>query len=90
MIGFDKAIVSRVVASPRNIGHVRVAADGEDSRQYRISLTAKGRRLQGRMIMMAPGRERRLLSGLAANEAGQLCGLLGRLQAIVQLAHANL
>ena len=90
MIGFDKAIVSRVVASLQNLGHVRVAADSVNSRKYRMSLTAKGQRLHGRMIIAAPERERRRFSGPAANEVDQLCGLLGRLHASEQLLHANL
>lgn len=87
VIGFDKAIVSRVVRSLQDLGHVRVSADGADNRRHRISLTTKGRQLHDRIIRVALERERRLLSDLTAREVDQLCDLLSRLHAKVQLAN---
>lgn len=87
VIGFDKAIVSRVVKSLEERGHVIVNADRADSRRYRISLTAKGQALHNRIIVVALERERRLLSGLSEREIDQLCDLLGRLHAKVRFAN---
>ena len=87
VIGFDKAIVSRVVKSLQDAGHVTVNADRADSRRYRISLTAKGKALHDKIIVVALERERRLLSGLTAREIDQLCDLLARLHTKVQLAN---
>ena len=87
VVGFDKAIISRVVASLREADLVRVDGDGADSRRHSISLTAKGRRMHDRIIKVALERERLLLSGLSPREVDQLCNLLGRLHAKVQLAN---
>lgn len=87
VIGFDKAIVSRVVASLQGQGLLSVAADKGDSRRHNISLTTKGRALHDKIIQVALERERRLLSGLNAREVDILCNLLGRLHGNVQLAN---
>ena len=87
MIGFDKAIVSRVVKSLQARGEVKVTPDGADNRRRRIALTAKGRQLHDRVIVFALERERRLLAGFSAGEVQVLRGLLHRLHANLPLAN---
>ena len=87
VIGFDKAIVSRVVKTLQRDGYVSVSADGADSRRHRIALTPGGKKLHARIIKVALQRERLLLSGLGAKEIDLLCKMLGRLHGNVQLAN---
>ena len=87
MIGFDKAIVSRVVKALHLRGYVQVTADGADSRRHKIALTAKGRQLHGRIILVALERERLLLTGFSVQEVQVLRSLLHRLHANLPLAN---
>ena len=87
VIGFDKAIVSRVVRALQSRGLVRISADESDSRRLRIALTSKGWKLHDRMILVALERERLLLSGLTPKEVDLLCDLLSRLHDKVRLAN---
>ncbi|MOA61019.1 hypothetical protein D3C78_1860520 [compost metagenome] len=53
--------------------------DPQDARRNTVSLTASGRELHDRVLKVALERERRLLSGLSAEEVDTLIELLGRL-----------
>jgi DNA-binding MarR family transcriptional regulator len=88
VIGFDKALVSRVVQTLARRGLVSVKPDAKDSRRRVICLTAEGRRLHDRIIVIAFEREKLLLSGLSAEEAALLAGLLRRLLGNVDAANA--
>lgn len=81
VIGFDKALVSRVVRQLAARGLASVLPDKRDSRRSFIALTAKGRKLHDRVLAVALERERILLSDLAPGEVDQLIGLLHRLHA---------
>src|SRR5690242_5034623 len=79
VIGFNKGPVSRTLAMMQKRGLVAIKSDPEDGRTHSISLTAKGRTTHDKVIVMALGRERRLLSCLNAGEQEVLIGFLLRL-----------
>jgi len=87
MIGFDKAIVSRVVKSLQARGDVTVLPDAADSRKHRLVLSAKGRKLHDRIMLVALERERRMLTGFSHREVEVLRDLLHRLHANLPLAN---
>jgi DNA-binding MarR family transcriptional regulator len=78
VIGINKAAVSRSLAFMNGKGLVasRPASDG---RQQLLHLTAAGRALHDRIIVVALERERRLLGTLSTAERETLRSLLGRL-----------
>src|SRR5215813_6872328 len=79
VIGFNKGPVSRTLAMMQKRGLVAIKADPQDGRTHSISLTAKGRATHDKVIVMALGRERRLLSCLKRDEQEVLINLLLRL-----------
>src|SRR5215468_3443477 len=79
VIGFDKAPVSRTLASLEKRGLVAIRSDPNDGRTHSISLTAKGRATHDKVIVAAFARERRLLSCLSRDEQEVLIDLLRRL-----------
>lgn len=79
VIGLDKGAVSRSLQTLEAAGHVRSQVDPQDARRNTVSLTASGRELHDRVLKVALERERRLLSGLSAEEVDTLIELLGRL-----------
>jgi DNA-binding MarR family transcriptional regulator len=89
VIGFDKALVSRVVQALARRGLVSVKPDANDSRRHVISLTREGRRLHDRIIVVAFEREKLLLSGLSPEEAELLASLLRRLLGNVDAVNAH-
>ncbi|GGI25999.1 MULTISPECIES: MarR family winged helix-turn-helix transcriptional regulator [Bradyrhizobium] len=79
VIGFDKGPVSRTLAAMEKRGLIAIRIDPNDGRTHSISLTAKGRTTHDKVIAVALGRERRLLSCLSRDEQEILIGLLRRL-----------
>jgi DNA-binding MarR family transcriptional regulator len=79
VIGLDKGPVSRSVAFLVRKGLAETAGDGGDARRRIIALTAAGRALHDRILVVALERERRLLSCLDREEIEVLLGLLNRL-----------
>jgi DNA-binding MarR family transcriptional regulator len=60
-------------------GLVTIRTDPNDGRTHSISLTAKGRGIHDKVIVVALEREKRLLSCLKADEREMLIELLRRL-----------
>ena len=79
VIGFNKGPVSRTLAVMQRRGLVAIRTDPRDGRTHSISLTAKGRTIHDRVIVVALEREKRLLSCLKADEREVLIDLLRRL-----------
>ena len=79
VIGFNKGPVSRTLAVMQKRGLVTIRTDPSDGRTHSISLTAKGRTIHDKVIVVALEREKRLLSCLKADEREVLIDLLRRL-----------
>lgn len=79
VIGLDKALVSRTIKNMKTQELVRLEKSSVDSRQQLISLTGKGHELHDKMIVVALGRESRLLSVLDDEEREQLINCLQKL-----------
>lgn len=79
VIGFNKGPVSRTLAVMQKRGLVSIRTDPNDGRTHSISLTAKGRGIHDKVIVVALEREKRLLSCLKAGEREVLMELLRRL-----------
>ena len=79
VIGFNKGPVSRTLAVMQKRGLVTIRTDPTDARTHSISLTAKGRGIHDKVIVVALEREKRLLSCLKADEREMLIELLRRL-----------
>ena len=79
VIGFDKAAVSRGVASLRTKDYVKIGSVGGDQRSRTLELTLAGYRLHNKILDVALERERRLLRDLSASEANVLLDLLSRI-----------
>jgi len=87
VVGFDKAVVSRVVKGLASRALVKIVGDVGDGRRHRIWLSAKGRALYGRIVVVALERERRLLSTFAPHEIETLIAFLAKLSANARLAN---
>jgi DNA-binding MarR family transcriptional regulator len=79
VIGFNKGPISRTLAVMQKRGLVTIRTDPNDARTHSISLTAKGRSIHDKVIVVALEREKRLLSCLKADEREVLIDLLRRL-----------
>jgi DNA-binding MarR family transcriptional regulator len=79
VIGFNKGPISRTLAVMQKRGLVTIRTDPNDARTHSISLTAKGRGIHDKVIVVALEREKRLLSCLKADEREMLIELLRRL-----------
>jgi DNA-binding MarR family transcriptional regulator len=79
VIGFNKGPVSRTLALMQKRGLVTIRIDPTDARTHSISLTAKGRAIHDKVIVVALEREKRLLSCFKADEREVLIDLLRRL-----------
>ncbi len=79
VIGFNKGPVSRTLALMQKRGLIAIKADPHDGRTHSISLTARGRATHDKIIVMALGRERRLLACLSGDEQELLIGFLLRM-----------
>ena len=79
VIGFNKGPISRTLAVMQKRGLVTIRTDPNDARTHSISLTAKGRSIHDKVIVVALEREKRLLSCLKADEREILIELLRRL-----------
>jgi DNA-binding MarR family transcriptional regulator len=79
VIGFNKGPISRTLAVMQKRGLVAIRTDPNDGRTHSISLTAKGRGIHDKVIVVALEREKRLLSCLKADEREVLIELLRRL-----------
>src|SRR6201996_8210470 len=79
VIGFNKGPISRTLAVMQKRGLVTIRTDPTDARTHSISLTAKGRGIHDKVIVVALEREKRLLSCLKADEREVLIELLRRL-----------
>ena len=79
VIGFNKGPISRTLAVMQKRGLVTIRTDPNDGRTHSISLTAKGRGIHDKVIVVALEREKRLLSCLKADEREVLIELLRRL-----------
>src|SRR5215470_3410104 len=79
VIGFNKGPVSRTLAVMQRRGLVAIRTDPNDGRTHSITLTAKGRAIHDKVIVVALEREKRLLSCLKADEREVLIDLLRRL-----------
>src|ERR1700744_5932317 len=79
VVGFNKGPVSRTLAVMQKRGLVTIRTDPKDGRTHSIALTAKGRGIHDKVIVVALEREKRLLSCLKADEREALIELLRRL-----------
>jgi DNA-binding MarR family transcriptional regulator len=79
VIGFNKGPVSRTLALMQKRGLVTIRTDPNDGRTHSITLTAKGRGIHDKVIVVALEREKRLLSCLKADEREVLIDLLRRI-----------
>ena len=79
VIGFNKGPISRTLAVMQKRGLVTIRTDPNDARTHSISLTARGRSIHDKVIVVALEREKRLLSCLKADEREMLIELLRRL-----------
>ena len=79
VIGFNKGPVSRTLAVMQRRGLITIRTDPNDGRTHSITLTAKGRAIHDKVIVVALEREKRLLSCLKADEREVLIDLLRRL-----------
>jgi DNA-binding MarR family transcriptional regulator len=79
VIGFNKGPISRTLAVMQKRGLVTIRTDPNDARTHSIALTAKGRGIHDKVIVVALEREKRLLSCLKADEREMLIELLRRL-----------
>jgi DNA-binding MarR family transcriptional regulator len=79
VIGFNKGPISRTLTVMQKRGLVTIRTDPNDGRTHSISLTAKGRGIHDKVIVVALEREKRLLSCLKADEREMLIELLRRL-----------
>jgi DNA-binding MarR family transcriptional regulator len=79
VIGFNKGPISRTLAVMQKRGLITIRTDPNDGRTHSISLTAKGRGIHDKVIVVALEREKRLLSCLKADEREMLIELLRRL-----------
>lgn len=79
VIGFDKGPVSRTLAAMEKRGLISIRIDPDDGRTHSISLTRKGWVTHDKVIAVALGRERRLLSCLSKHEQEVLIDLLRRM-----------
>jgi DNA-binding MarR family transcriptional regulator len=79
VIGFNKGPISRTLAVMQKRGLITIRTDPNDGRTHSISLTAKGRGIHDKVIVVALEREKRLLSCLKADEREMLIDLLRRL-----------
>jgi DNA-binding MarR family transcriptional regulator len=75
----DKVAVSRAAARLIAARRLRSSADKDDARRQRLSLTALGEDVHGRIAPIALESERRLLAALDARERVQLDALIDRL-----------
>jgi DNA-binding MarR family transcriptional regulator len=74
----DRTTMVGVVDDLERLGLVVRAADPEDRRAYRVELTGRGRTSLVRATGAVARAERSLLSGLSADEQGELRALLRR------------
>jgi DNA-binding MarR family transcriptional regulator len=79
VIGFDKAAVSRTLATLQAKRLIRTRSHHSDGRSSVYALSDRGWRLHGRILELSLERERRLLDDLSAAEREALIGLLNRL-----------
>ena len=61
----DRPNVSRMLASLERKGLIRRKTDSEDSRRYRVHLTAKGRELHERLVPSVKRERKRVYKGLS-------------------------
>ena len=82
--GTDRSLVSRALPALRDAGLVRLSRDGEDARQVRVALTAKGRRRfeRARGPMMA--RLAALDAAYTPDEKARFLDYLDRMEAVVR------
>ena len=78
VIGFNKGPISRTLAVMQKRGLVTIRTDPNDARTHSISLTARGRSIHDKVIVVALEREKRLLSCFKADERELLIDLLRR------------
>lgn len=81
----DKVAVSRAVARLVAARRVAAAADADDARRQRLSLTSAGAALHARIAPLALETERKLLSALDARDRAALDSLITRLSAAAKL-----
>ena len=79
VIGFDKGLVSRTVRSLEKLKYITVGQDEGGGRRTRLALTRAGHELNDRIIEIALGREKLLLSGFSKKETVLIISLLRRM-----------
>ena len=79
VIGFDKGLVSRTVRSLEKLKYITVGPDEGGGRRARLALTRAGHELNDRIVEIALGREKLLLSGFSKKEADLMTSLLRRM-----------
>ena len=79
--GRDKAQLARLVKGLRDRGLLAGAADADDRRNLRLTLTPAGVALQAQLQQQAQQVARQAMAGLDAEERAQLVALLQRVQA---------
>ena len=78
--GRDKTQIARLIKSLLDSGHLQASPDPEDRRSQRLSPTPSGLALHGQLNQARRQALARSLTGLDADELGQLLGLLKRLR----------
>ena len=91
-LGVDISTVSRRVRDLERAGLVRRSGDPADQRAFRLSLTAEGEDILGRVRRTRQEAMRRLLAGWSEGDRAQLACLLGclsdEMEALTQMASA--
>lgn len=90
VLGVDKSNVTRLCAKMVEAGQVAQAPSPDDGRAWSVSLTAKGRRLAGRVEEASRARFDRLLAAVPAEERAAVIRSLGLLnEAIAEVQSAE-
>ena len=79
VIGFDKGLVSRTVRSLEKLKYITVGQDEGGGRRARSALTRAGHELNDRIVEIALGREKLLLTGFSKKEADLITSPLKRM-----------
>lgn len=77
--GLDKAAVSRALRTLEALGLITIKADPEHGRRQSIALTAAGRLLHDRGVVLSLERENRLLESFTSRERKLVISLLNRM-----------
>ena len=83
MYGYDKAAVSRGLASMLGKGLIETRFQGNNRRRQYIALTPAGLKMHDEIVQIALAREALLVAGLTVEERADLVRLLTRMSAAI-------